>query len=70
MTVTLSAVCSKVKAGIDADKPPHLVVDATLSGTSSEIAKSVSKMLAIPTISGSSGDPGDIRYTKPARAVA
>ncbi|KAF0308662.1 Ionotropic receptor 25a [Amphibalanus amphitrite] len=54
-------MCSTVKTGIDAGQPPHLVIDTTLSGTSSEIAKSVSKVLAIPTVSGSSGDPGDIR---------
>ncbi|XP_037068272.1 ionotropic receptor 25a-like isoform X1 [Pollicipes pollicipes] len=54
-------ICDQVKTAIDAGKRPHLIVDTTLSGTSSEIAKSVSKALAIPTVSGSYGDVGDLR---------
>lgn len=46
-----------VKAG----KSPHVIFDATKTGTSSETVKSLSAALGIPTVSASYGQEGDLR---------
>lgn len=40
---------------------PHLVLDATMSGMASETVKSFTAALALPTISASFGQEGDLR---------
>ena len=57
-----SAVCQTYAESVKANEPPHVIIDATLSGDSSEVVKAFSMSLAIPTVSGSYGQEGDIRY--------
>jgi ionotropic glutamate receptor len=47
---------------VKADNAPHVVVDMTMSGVASETAKSITSALALPTISASFGQEGDLRY--------
>lgn len=46
---------------LDAKAPPHFILDMTMTGMASETVKSFSAALAVPTISGSFGQPGDLR---------
>lgn len=46
---------------LDANSPPHLVLDATRAGLASETVKSFTSALGIPTVSGSYGQQGDLR---------
>lgn len=54
-------VCSNYNASIRNNKPPHLVIDTTINGVTSETVKSFTAALALPTISASYGQDGDIR---------
>ena len=42
--------------------PPDLVLDFTKMGVNSDIIKSVSLTLGLPTVSGSLGEEGDLRF--------
>jgi hypothetical protein len=55
-------VCSVYDAAIKAENRPHVVLDLTMSGVPSETAKSVAAALALPTISTSFGQEGDLRW--------
>lgn len=55
------AVCSVYDAAIKADTRPHVVLDFTMSGVPSETAKSITAALALPTVSTSFGQEGDLR---------
>lgn len=55
-------VCSVYDAAIKAETRPHVVLDMTMSGVPSETAKSVTAALALPTISTSFGQEGDLRW--------
>ena len=46
---------------LDQQTPPHLVLDTTMTGLASETVKSFTKALALPTISASFGQEGDLR---------
>lgn len=46
---------------LDAKEPPHVVLDATMTGLASETVKSFTSALALPTISASFGQDGDLR---------
>lgn len=46
---------------LDARTPPHLVLDTTMTGMASETVKSFAAALALPTISSSFGQDGDLR---------
>ena len=47
---------------IDAGTPPDLVLDLTKPGISSEIVKSLSLRLGLPTVAAAFGEEGDIRF--------
>ncbi|XP_068617329.1 ionotropic receptor 25a isoform X1 [Battus philenor] len=57
----LENVCRKYNDMLSADKPPHVVLDFTVTGVGSETIKSFTAALALPTISGSFGQVGDLR---------
>lgn len=46
---------------LSAKKTPHVVLDFTMTGVGSETIKSFTAALALPTISGSFGQAGDLR---------
>ena len=46
---------------LDSGSPPDLVLDLTQAGISSEVIKSLSLTLGLPTVSASMGEEGDIR---------
>ena len=56
-------VCDKLDYMIDAGTPPDLVLDLTKPGISSEIVKSLSLRLGLPTVAAAFGEEGDIRFT-------
>ena len=45
---------------IDSGSPPDLVLDLSDAGDASEVAKSLSLSLGLPTVSSSMGETGDI----------
>ena len=47
---------------IDAGTPPDLVLDLIKPGISSEIVKSISLRLGLPTLAAAFGEEGDIRF--------
>ncbi|CAH0399704.1 unnamed protein product [Chilo suppressalis] len=57
----LENVCRKYNDMISAKKTPHVVLDFTMTGVGSETIKSFTAALALPTISGSFGQAGDLR---------
>lgn len=57
----LEAICSKYAESLQAGQPPHVILDTTKTGVSSETVKSVSSALGIPTVSASFGQEGDLR---------
>uniref|UniRef100_A0A182JSA2 Ionotropic glutamate receptor C-terminal domain-containing protein n=1 Tax=Anopheles christyi TaxID=43041 RepID=A0A182JSA2_9DIPT len=57
----LQALCSKYGQSLNDNRPPHLLLDTTLTGVSSETVKSFSLALGIPTVSASFGQDGDLR---------
>lgn len=48
--------CNKYERLIKEKKPPHVIIDATKTGDSSDTIKMISAELAIPTVSASFGD--------------
>ena len=46
---------------LDAGTPPDLVLDLTKIGISSEVVKSLSLTLGLPTVASALGEKGDIR---------
>ena len=57
----LESICTTYGDMIKNGKSPHVIFDATKTGTSSETVKSVSSALGIPTVSASYGQEGDLR---------
>ncbi|XP_045769552.1 ionotropic receptor 25a [Maniola jurtina] len=57
----LENVCRKYNDMLSAQKTPHVVLDFTMTGVGSETIKSFTAALALPTISGSFGQTGDLR---------
>lgn len=57
----LESICTTYGEMINGNKPPHVIFDTTKTGTSSETVKSLSAALAIPTVSASYGQEGDLR---------
>ncbi|KAI5740635.1 hypothetical protein M8J76_005732 [Diaphorina citri] len=57
----LDMLCAKFNETIVAGKPPDLVLDTTTSGVMSEAVKTFTSALALPTVSGSYGQDGDVR---------
>nr|AHN49641.1 ionotropic glutamate receptor 25a [Caligus rogercresseyi] len=56
-----NAVCSKLRTMLDAGTPPDMILDTTSAGALSEVVKSLSLSLGIPTLSTSYGDMQDVR---------
>ncbi|KAK4002516.1 hypothetical protein OUZ56_004340 [Daphnia magna] len=59
--LTVDDVCSLYDKSVDAGIPPHLVLDFTWAGLSSEVMKALTRNLGLPTISGSYGGVGDLK---------
>lgn len=57
----LESICTTYGDMIKSGKSPHVIFDATKTGTSSETVKSLSAALGIPTVSASYGQEGDLR---------
>ncbi|GBP52444.1 Ionotropic receptor 25a [Eumeta japonica] len=57
----LENVCRKYDDMLSSKKTPHVVLDFTMTGVASETIKSFTNALALPTISGSFGQAGDLR---------
>lgn len=54
-------VCKEYGDAVKSGKMPHVVLDTTLTGVTSETVKSFTSALAIPTVSTSYGQEYDIR---------
>lgn len=59
--ITPFPVCTTYDNMLATSKTPHLVLDTTMTGLASETVKSFTASLALPTISGSFGQEGDLR---------
>nr|BAR64798.1 ionotropic receptor [Ostrinia furnacalis] len=59
--VFLENVCRKYNDMLSAKKTPHVVLDFTMTGVGSETIKSFTAALALPTMSSSFGQAGDLR---------
>ncbi|CAG4975056.1 unnamed protein product [Parnassius apollo] len=57
----LENVCRKYNDMLSAKREPHVILDFTITGVGSETIKSFTAALALPTISGSFGQVGDLR---------
>ncbi|XP_063241815.1 ionotropic receptor 25a [Bacillus rossius redtenbacheri] len=57
----LDKLCKVYNDSLEASRPPHLVLDTTISGVPSEVLKSFTYALALPTLSASHGQEGDLR---------
>lgn len=57
----LRPVCARYQQSIKDEQAPHLVFDTTVSGLASETVKSFTAALALPTVSASYGQEGDLR---------
>nr|ALR72535.1 ionotropic receptor IR6 [Colaphellus bowringi] len=57
----LESLCSTYSSMLDAQAYPHLVLDTTMTGLGSETVKTFTQALALPTISASFGQEGDLR---------
>lgn len=55
-------VCTVYDKMVSGGIPPHVVMDFTWTGISSDVMKALTRNLGLPTISGSMGGVGDIRY--------
>ena len=60
--ITVSPVCAEFDQMVSDGNPPDLVLDFTKMGVNSDIIKSVSLTLGLPTVSGSLGEEGDLRF--------
>jgi len=57
---TIDNICGTLDSMIDAGTPPDVVLDFSYGGMSSEVIKSLSLSLGLPTVSTSMGEEGDI----------
>lgn len=55
------SVCEVLNSSVTAGKAPYLVLDTSLTGVPSESVKTFSAALALPTVSASFGQEGDIK---------
>ena len=56
----ISLVCAILDQMIDGGTPPDLVLDLTYGGVTSEVIKSLSLTLGLPTVTSTMGEAGDI----------
>lgn len=66
----LEAVCNRYHQSLVDDQAPHIVFDTTISGLASETAKSITSSLALPTVSASYGQEGDLRQWRDIKGTA
>ncbi|BES98926.1 glutamate receptor [Nesidiocoris tenuis] len=59
--ILLESLCDTFNVSASAGKAPHLILDTTLIGVTSEAVKTFSKALGVPTLSASFGQEGDLR---------
>jgi ionotropic glutamate receptor len=59
--VAIEQLCSKLTSMIDANNPPDIILDSTRAGVMSDVVKTMSWTLGLPTLSTSYGEEGDIR---------
>uniref|UniRef100_T1H988 Uncharacterized protein n=2 Tax=Rhodnius prolixus TaxID=13249 RepID=T1H988_RHOPR len=57
----LEQLCEVLNSSVTAGKAPYLVLDTSLTGVPSESVKTFSAALALPTVSASFGQEGDIK---------
>ena len=57
-------VCAEFDQMVDKGNPPDLVLDFTKMGMKSEVLKSLSLTLGLPTVSGSLGAENELRPEK------
>ncbi|XP_031634040.1 ionotropic receptor 25a-like [Contarinia nasturtii] len=57
----LKKLCDVYTISVENGEQPHIILDTTMSPVISEIVKSFTSVLALPTISGSFGQVGDIQ---------
>ncbi|XP_066145499.1 ionotropic receptor 25a-like [Euwallacea fornicatus] len=57
----LDSLCATYQQMLDSNAPPHLVLDATRTGSASETVKSFTLALGLPTVSASYGQQGDLK---------
>nr|APZ81419.1 ionotropic receptor 25a [Adelphocoris lineolatus] len=57
----LENLCETFNASAKAGKPPHIILDTSVVGVTSEAVKTFSRALGIPTLSASYGQEGDLR---------
>lgn len=55
------SVCQQYNAMVENSEPPHILLDATLAGSTSEAIKAFAAALGLPTISSSFGHDNDLR---------
>ncbi|KAE8573967.1 ionotropic receptor 25a [Halyomorpha halys] len=60
----LESICEAYNGTVSDGKPPHLVLDSTMNNVPSEAVKTFTDALALPTISSSFGQEGDLRQWK------
>ncbi|CAG9835987.1 unnamed protein product [Diabrotica balteata] len=60
-TAFLDTLCTTYNEMLEGKTPPHLVLDTTMTGLGSETVKSFTAALALPTVSASFGQVGDLR---------
>ena len=53
-------MCGELDSMIDEGAPPDLVLDFTLGGMTSEVMKSLSLSLGLPSVTSTMGEQGDI----------
>lgn len=61
-------MCTRYQQSVTEDQAPHLVFDTTISGLASETVKSFTSALALPTVSASFGQEGDLRQWREIKA--
>ncbi|XP_077296416.1 ionotropic receptor 25a isoform X2 [Arctopsyche grandis] len=57
----LEEICRKYNDMVVSKRPPHIVLDFTMTGVASETVKSFTAALGLPTVTGSFGLVGDLR---------
>lgn len=55
------AVCSRYSDAVRNNQQPHVILDTTITGTTSETVKSFAASMGLPTVSASFGQEGNIR---------
>ena len=56
-----NSVCGELDSMIDNGTPPDLVLDLSMGGPTSDVVKSLSLTLGLPTVSSTMGEAEDIR---------